>query len=141
LSEFMDSPGMLYGQVVLIVDDDPDTCWLLRMLLEGHGATVSTAGSADEALSSFEQQVPDVIISDLRMPIRDGHDLIREIRAREAGSDRRVPAIAATAFGQAEMRNQALESGFDFVLVKPITIDELVEAIGRLVRPIRARTA
>jgi CheY-like chemotaxis protein len=123
----------LRGQFVLVVDDDPDSCWLMRALLEARGAVAKTAGSVSEALDILDSETPTVLVSDLRMPFRDGHDLIREVRAREAGAPRRMPAIAVTGVGDDEARGRALADGFDAVLLKPIHSELLISAITQLV--------
>lgn len=121
----------LRGLAVLVVDDDPDACWTLGTILKIHGATVHTAGSVAEALELRERHVPEVLVSDLKMPIRDGHDLIREIRRFE-GASRRMPAIAVTGCADADDRARAVENGFDLVLEKPVQPQRLLESIARL---------
>lgn len=123
----------LRGQIVLVVDDDPDACWLIRALLEARGAIARTAGSVNEALDLLESESPTVLVSDLRMPFRDGYDLIREIRARESGARRRMPAIAVTGVGDDDAQGRALADGFDAVLLKPVHSEVLVSAITQLV--------
>lgn len=123
----------LRGQFVLVVDDDPDSCWLLRALLEARGAIAKTAGSVNEALDILASETPTVLVSDLRMPFRDGYDLIREVRSRETGAQRRIPAIAVTGVGDDDARGRALADGFDVVLLKPIRSESLVSAITQLV--------
>src|SRR4030095_8913931 len=73
----------LGGLRVLAVDDEPDTCELLRTLLARSGAEVRTAASAAEALATLEGWTPDILVSDIGMPGEDGYTLLRKIRARE----------------------------------------------------------
>jgi PAS domain S-box-containing protein len=125
----------LHALRVLVVDDDPDTCELLRRVLEDYGASVATATSVQDALSRWEARPPDVLVSDISMPDQDGYSLVREIRRKPADRGGAVPAIALTAFGRAEDQRAALEAGFQLHLRKPVEPYELVRrvaALGRL---------
>ena len=64
-------------------------------------------------------------MSDVGLPERDGYDLVREVRARESGGDRRMPAIALTAFASEEDRARALAAGFDAHVAKPVNTSVL----------------
>ena len=85
---------------------------------------MATACSADEALTSLELFGPNVLVSDLGMPGRDGYDLIREVRARGYSEDR-LPAIALTALARPEDRRRALLAGFQLHAPKPNDAAEL----------------
>jgi len=122
----------LRGLKVLVVDDEADARELLGMILEQAGAEVALAGSAREAIEVFGRFRPDVLVSDIGMPGDDGYSLIRRIRALEDGG-RAVPAVALTAFARAEDRSQALGSGFQAHLAKPIEPGELTEVIAGLI--------
>lgn len=119
----------LRGVRLMVVDDDPDTTEVLKRLLEVQGASVSVFHSADEALEAMTEH-PDVLISDLGMPRKDGLQMIREWRGVER--DRRTPAIAVTAFAREEEREIALKSGFDDHVAKPIDTARLTECIKRV---------
>nr|WP_315597084.1 response regulator [uncultured Cupriavidus sp.] len=115
---------------VLVIEDDADASAALAAILSDYGAHVRTARDCDEALDEFARRVPDLIISDIGLPGRDGNDLIREIRMREAvESLPRVPAVALTAFTRQQDRRIATESGFDAVCGKPLRLQELMDAI------------
>ena len=120
----------LSGLHLLVVDDSPDTCELFRTILLQQGARVTCVTSAYEAMRSFENAEPDVMICDLGMPGRDGLELIRYIRSHTAG--RAVTAVAATAYAKPEDRERALAAGFDEYLTKPIEPVDLVEIIERV---------
>lgn len=132
----LDSILDLHGLRVLIVDDEEDARGLLSLLFEQHGATVTTAGSAREALSilaaSNEQSQADLLISDIGMPDQDGYALIREIRSREARRGGYLPAIAVTAWTQVEDRLRALSAGFQTHVPKPVEFAELLLVAGSL---------
>jgi PAS domain S-box-containing protein len=116
---------------VLAVDDEPDSLELLRAVLEGAGATVSTSRSGLEALEAIGKDVPDVLIADVGMPAMDGLQLIRSIRQMPEPA-RSIPAAALTAYARSQDRITSLASGFHMHLVKPIDPLELVVAVATL---------
>nr|MBA3503241.1 response regulator [Deltaproteobacteria bacterium] len=116
----------------LVIDDEADARELLRSVLSEVGADVVTAACVDEGLAQAKAIKPDVIISDIGMPDRDGYELIREIRALPAGDGGKCPAIALTAFARSEDRTRALIAGYQVHLSKPIEPHELVVTIASL---------
>jgi len=123
----------LRGVKLLVVDDDADARELLSIVLQEAGAEVSTAGSANEALEAFQRERPDVLVSDIGMPDGDGYSLIRRVRSLEGESGAKVPALALTAFARVEDRGEALGSGFQAHLPKPIEPAELTALIAQLI--------
>jgi CheY-like chemotaxis protein len=119
---------------VLAVDDDPDALRLLKEILEAVGATVTTATSSRAALEIVATDRPDVLVADLGMPIMDGFELIRELRASDLAAARDIPAAALTAYARSEDRAKALKSGFEMHLAKPIDPAELIAAVQALAR-------
>jgi CheY-like chemotaxis protein len=124
----------LAGVRVLVVDDEQDTRDLVRMTLKQYGATVATAGSVDEALSTFEVVGPAAIVADIGMPGEDGYSLIRRLRQLPAEQGGLVPAIALTAYARRQDREEALAAGFNLHLTKPVEPSELAWAVVSLVR-------
>jgi signal transduction histidine kinase/CheY-like chemotaxis protein len=124
----------------LVVDDDPETREALRSLLTSVGASVKTVESGESAFAVLAESNPDVIISDLGMPGRDGYWLIKQIRAREksTGASEHLPAVALTAYGRVEDRVEVFASGFDSHVVKPVDPAELAAVVKRLVETRRA---
>ncbi|MFG6459529.1 response regulator [Roseateles sp. BYS96W] len=124
------------GVRILVVEDDADAAAMLRLVLQERGGRVVLARSYDEAVQAFAAGRFDIVISDIGMPDRDGYELIRELRQRESrrGDARPVPAIALTAFGRAEDRQQALAAGFDDHQNKPLRPHLLLRAIQQLLR-------
>jgi signal transduction histidine kinase len=116
---------------VLVVDDERDARELLATLLETAGATVTVVSSAAEALDAVAKQPPDVLLSDLAMPLRDGYDLMREVRARGAADG--VVAVALSAQARPEDRERALASGFHAHVAKPVDPATLAAVIRNLV--------
>jgi CheY-like chemotaxis protein len=129
-----DRPKQLRGLRVLVVDDEKDARHLVEAILTQCGCHVTLASSVDEAISAFTAHVPDILISDIAMPERDGYELIRHIRtlSREQGGD--VPAAAVTAYARAEDRRNMLNAGFSMHIAKPVEPAELVSVIASLTR-------
>ena len=123
-------PG-LEGLTILVVDDELDSRTLLQRFLEERGAHVTLADSVDQALASINQNAPDVLVSDIGMPGRDGYSLIREVRALQ-GPRARIPAIALTAYARSEDRVRAMGAGYQSHLSKPVEPIELVTVIRSL---------
>jgi PAS domain S-box-containing protein len=121
------------GCRVLCVDDDADALQVMALVLEEHGADVTTAESAVEAVAALGVSVPDVVISDIGLPGEDGYSLMQRIRALP-GEASRVQAIALTAYAGPASSSRALEVGFQQFISKPITVDALVRAVATAVR-------
>lgn len=118
---------------VLVVDDAHDTREMLKTLLTFHGAEVKTVSSVAEAMQLIEEWVPDVLVSDIGMPEEDGYSLIRKIRKLEPEKGGNVPALALTAFAQAQDRVRALNAGFQLHVPKPVDPAELLAAVANLI--------
>ena len=121
----------LSGLRVLVVDDDRDSLEFARTVLEDCGAEVETALSAREALEAIKTLKPDVLVSDIGMPVEDGYDLLRQVRACGGGAE--IPAVALTAYASVEERVRALREGFQIHLPKPIDPAELAAVVASLV--------
>jgi PAS domain S-box-containing protein len=124
---------------VLVVEDEPDTQEFLSRLLESHGAAVTRAGSAAEALSRFRDNRPDILISDIGLPETDGYQLMQQIRDVSGAGSAGVPAIALTAYARAEDRTRALRAGYQVHIAKPVESSELVATVASLADLIEAR--
>jgi CheY-like chemotaxis protein len=120
-----------------LVDDDKDICEVLQFVLESQGAMVSVAASAAEALAAMESSMPNVLLSDIAMPGATGCDLMRTIVARKG--DRTPPAAALSAYAHAPDLREALASGFQMLLPKPIDPAALINAVRDLSRARAAR--
>lgn len=125
---FVTDLSQLRGVKVLIVDDEQDARELVRRFLAEHHAVPVVAGSAAEAEGLLVTFTPDIIVSDIGMPVKDGYDFIRRVRMRGIKS----PAIALTAFARAEDRIRSLQAGFQSHLPKPVEPAELLALIIRL---------
>jgi PAS domain S-box-containing protein len=124
----------LAGKRVLVVDDEPDARDLLKKLLEDCEAVVTVAASSDEALGFVRRERFDVLVSDIAMPEKDGHDLIREVRTFAREHNGEIPAMALTAHARAEDRLMALRAGFQMHTAKPIDPAELIAIVANLAR-------
>jgi signal transduction histidine kinase/ActR/RegA family two-component response regulator len=124
----------LDGVQVLVVDDDPDSLQVMGVMLTKQRANVQTVSSVAEALEVLQWYRPDVLVSDLAMPDEDGYALIRKVRALETPRDKRIPAVALTAYVRIEDRARALSAGFNMFVPKPIEPSELITAIANLVQ-------
>ena len=122
----------LSGLRVLIVDDEPDVRDLLTTVIEESGAKVIAVDSVIEALKVLEQLQPDVLVSDIGMPLEDGYTLIRKVRDLEAERGGLLPAVALTAYVREEDCQSAIESGYQMHMSKPVDTTQLVMAVANL---------
>jgi CheY-like chemotaxis protein len=122
----------LKGLRVLLVEDEPDARELISMTLRVSGASVYAVESAREALRNMTSFKPDVLLSDIGLPVESGYDLIRRVRALPTNF-KKIPAIALTAFATEKDRQRALAAGFQVHLAKPVEPQALVEVIEKLV--------
>jgi CheY-like chemotaxis protein len=129
-----DASVSLGGIKVLVVDDEFDQRLPISTILKQAGAEVVSVGSANEALASLRDGLPDVILSDIGMPEKNGYDLLRSIRALPSKSGGRIPAIALTAYGAPEDRERAFDAGFRIHLAKPVDSAVLLAAVAELAR-------
>jgi PAS domain S-box-containing protein len=120
---------------VLVVDDDPDACELLSEALGRAGATVRTATSAVEALKLVDEFQPQVLVSDVGMPVDDGYSLVRRLRSRSPERGGSIPAIALTAYTRTQDRGLALAAGFTDHMSKPVDLGKLIARIDSAVSP------
>ena len=117
---------------VLVLDDEEDAREVVSRLLKDAGAVVTAAASVPEALERLAGGfAPDVIVSDIGLPERDGYDFIREVR-HMAPPLNAVPAAALTALARLEDRKRALLAGFQTHLAKPVDPAELVATVASL---------
>ncbi|HEV7376985.1 MAG TPA: PAS domain S-box protein [Pyrinomonadaceae bacterium] len=127
-------PEKLDGLKILVVDDEGDTRELLSIGLKQCGAEVTLAGSVKEALKTIEKARPEILISDIGMPVEDGYELIKKVRALPAERGGKIPAIALTAYARTEDRLRALRTGYQMHVPKPVELAELVAVIASLVQ-------
>jgi signal transduction histidine kinase/ActR/RegA family two-component response regulator len=123
----------LAGVTVLVADDDKDAGALAEAILTRAGARVRTCLTAEDALGLLRQWRPDVLVSDIEMPVEDGYSLIRKVRALAAADGGQTPAIALTAYGRAQDRKRSLAAGYVMHLPKPVDPGELTAIVASVV--------
>ena len=122
---------------ILVAEDTPTNQLVVRLMLEGLGHRVRIVGNGLEAVEAFVHDRFDVVLVDIQMPVMDGFEAARRIRAA-GGRGATVPILALSAFTQASDREQAAASGIVGFLSKPIRQRELAAAIARALAPAAA---
>ena len=121
-------PGQ--GEIrILTVDDKPDNRLYLTRLLEPLGFSVRQATNGLEAITVWQEWRPKLITMDIVMPVMDGHEATRRIKARPEGKEVVIVALSASAFE--EDRDEVMATGADDFLRKPVTVEDLLTVIGR----------
>jgi signal transduction histidine kinase len=115
---------------ILIADDNNDALESLATLLQLSGHEVFTATNGGTALQSVERHLPEVVLLDIGMPLLDGYEVARRIRAQPWGQ--RITLVALTGWGQDSDRRRSREAGFDSHLVKPLDLETLTDLLARL---------
>lgn len=131
-SEFPPCREPLAGLQVLVVEDEADTRVFLNTVLDECRAEVTAVGSVDEAIEVLKHSKPDVLISDIAMPGKDGYVLIRQVKQIEAETGVAIGAIALTAYAREKDCTQALLAGFQLYIAKPINSAQLIAAVASL---------
>jgi DNA-binding NarL/FixJ family response regulator len=125
---------------LLVVDDEPNLLTAIAAVLRGQGFEVTTARNGKDALLQIAKTLPDLIVSDVRMPVMDGYRLARQLRS--APHTKLIPIVFLTAKDETEDRVEGFRSGVDVYLTKPFEPDELIAVIHNiLTRVERTRTA
>ena len=122
----------LEGLNILIVDDEPDALDVITVELVQYGANVTGLSNAEDALKLLEKRRFDLLVSDIGLPKMDGYELIRRVRKQEEGREKRIPAVALTAYARVQDRMQAILAGFSTHVAKPIEANELVTVVASL---------
>jgi signal transduction histidine kinase len=115
---------------ILIADDNNDALESLATLLQLSGHEVYTATNGGTALQSAERHLPEVVLLDIGMPLLDGYEVAKRIRAQPWGQ--RITLVALTGWGQDSDRRRSREAGFDSHLVKPLDLETLTDLLARL---------
>ncbi|HEX8711745.1 MAG TPA: response regulator transcription factor [Terracidiphilus sp.] len=118
---------------ILVVDDEPQITRVLKTTLSSQGYTTRTARDGKEALQAMKDWIPDLVITDLRMPNMDGLDLCRHIREQS-----QVPIIVLSVKGEEKTKVEALDAGADDYVTKPFNINELLARVRAGLRRVTA---
>jgi len=114
-------------ETVWVVDDDRSIRWVLEKALQRAGMEVATFAGGSGVLERLGEGLPDVVVSDIRMPDRDGLELLREIGSRFPD----LPVIIMTAYSDLDSAVAAYQGGAFEYLPKPFDVDEAVELVRR----------
>lgn len=125
-----DGPGTL--RRILLVEDAAFLRYAFGRLLRMHGFEVREATDGREALREIAESQPDLVLTDLMMPVMDGVELIRRLRADPA--TRALPVVAITADATDYSLRMAQEAGADVVITKPIDLPDLLDRLRQLER-------
>ena len=120
---------------LLIVDDDPNICDMLKLYFENEGYKIKTANDGVEGLATFKMYNPDLVLLDIMMPKKDGWQVCREIREISP-----KPVIMITAKGDVFDKVLGLELGADDFIVKPFDMKELSARIKAVLRRFNAHS-
>jgi two-component system response regulator MprA len=115
---------------LLLVDDEPAVRAALERALNADGYSVATAGDGQQALEAIENRPPDLVVLDVLMPVLDGFETCRRLRA----SGDKTPVLMLTAKDAVGDRVEGLDAGADDYLVKPFALEELLARIRALLR-------
>lgn len=124
---------LLAGVRILFVDDQADVLEFFSFALEQYGAEVTAVSSAAEALEALVKLQPDILLSDIGMPIMDGYMLLRQVRQLPKDKGGEIPAIALTAYAGEIDYKQAMAAGFQRHIPKPVDPLDLAMAIAKLI--------
>src|SRR3712207_3290119 len=122
---------------VLVVEDKPINRQVLGLILETMNARTTFAENGLEGVRAYQQEPFDVVLMDLRMPVMDGYQATREIRATEASRrSRRTPVIVVSAHTRPHEIDAAREAGADHHMGKPVNVPALMGAIQGATAPL-----
>lgn len=114
---------------ILLVEDHEDNRNIYRTILEHFGFNVLVAGDGQEGIRLAGEGKPDLILLDIDIPVLDGLEVARQLKA--STSTARIPIVALTAYSQLEDRQRAAEAGFDGYLAKPVSPRTVLAEVRR----------
>lgn len=124
---------------LLVVDDDPGLLRAVAETLRAEGYEVTTARRGAEALVRVAESLPDLIVSDIRMPGMDGYELVRNLRA--SARAKLIPIVFLTAKDETADRIAGFRTGVDAYLTKPFEPDELVAVVANILKRVESMHA
>lgn len=117
-------------KTILVAEDREASRELIRTLLEHSGYNVLEAVDGAEAIAIALDKVPDLVLLDLQMPVKDGLQVLRELRSDERFLQ--TPIVALTASAMRGDKERALNNGFTGYLTKPVNLNEIRKELNRL---------
>jgi two-component system KDP operon response regulator KdpE len=121
---------------ILVVDDEPQITRVLKTTLSSHGYGTRTAADGDEAVLMMKDWLPDLLITDLRMPNMDGLELCRRVRVNS-----QMPIIVLSVRGEEKIKVEALDAGADDYVTKPFSTNELLARVRAALRRASSKQA
>jgi len=121
---------MSAGKKILLIEDEPDFRFGVRMQLEASGYAVIEAEDGVAGLAAAREQSPDLIILDGRLPKMGGYEVARQLKGNE--NYRNIPIVMLTARSQQSDKQTSQDAGADAYLTKPFDPDELLLTISKL---------
>ena len=118
---------------ILLVEDHEDNRNIYRTILEHYGFDVLVAGDGEEGVRMASEGSPDLVLLDIDIPVLDGFEVARQLKAAEATG--KIPIVALTAHSRPEDRERAAEAGFDGYLTKPVSPRSVVDEVRRFLTP------
>ena len=116
----------MHGKMILVVDDDPNMRFLLRLIFESRGYEVTEAQHGVAALIRIKNALPDLVVTDIKMPVMDGGELIKHLRSDPQTADLPILAVTANRYAQTDAADA------DVVLDKPFRHSALLSAVQSL---------
>lgn len=117
---------------ILVAEDNLPNRELIREILEACGYDVIEAGDGQQALDKLEENLPDLVLLDIQMPVLDGYAVVRKLRQTPRLANLKV--LALTAYAMQGDREKVLEAGFDGYLTKPVDMVSLAKEIAQLLQ-------
>lgn len=124
-------------ETILVVDDHHDNVAIVRDFLESRGYRVEVAYSGSEALERYEETSPALVLLDVMMPDRNGWEVCEAIKHRSRGAHD-VRVIMVTALGEWDDKREALRTGADDFVTKPVDLADLEDRVARNLALVRA---
>ncbi len=115
---------------ILLADDEEDIKTIVKMFLETNGYEVVTAFDGLDAIEKVKESKPDLVLMDIMMPVIDGIEVTRQLKADEATRD--IPIVMLTAAAKSAMVEQALQAGAVDYIAKPFDPERLTEVIANI---------
>ncbi len=118
------------GEVeILVVDDEADTLNLAKIILETEGYKIQTASNGQVTFKKIDQQKPDLILLDIRLPDIDGYEICRKLKGRSETET--IPIVMFSASSSESAKERAFEAGADDFLGKPFAMAQLLGVVKR----------
>jgi len=116
--------------LILLADDEDDIKVVVRMFLEANGYEVLTAYDGLDAVEKIKESKPDLVLMDIMMPVLDGIEVTRQVKAQE--ETKNIPIVMLTAAAQSGMVERAIQAGAADYIAKPFEPERVQEVIEKL---------